>query len=66
MCALKVLFVGMQWDYGDPQRGPSYEWTNFYDTLRHMEDVEATAFDFMATHRCGGPPAVAARVAQSG
>lgn len=55
---LKVLFAGMQWDYGNPQLGPSYEFSNLYDALAQMPGVQAGHFDFMAAHRGGGPAAV--------
>lgn len=43
---LRVLFVALKYDYGIPERGPSYEYTNFFDTLRRMRGVEATLFAF--------------------
>jgi len=43
---LRVMFVGLKYDYGVPERGLSYEYTNFFDTLRHMQGVEATLFAF--------------------
>ncbi|MFH1867218.1 MAG: glycosyltransferase [Patescibacteria group bacterium] len=38
---MKILFAALKHDYGDPQRGPSFEFTNFFDTLQHMSQVEA-------------------------
>jgi spore maturation protein CgeB len=43
---LRVLFVGMRYDYGDPRRGDCYEYVNFYDTLSNMQGVKATFFPF--------------------
>lgn len=43
---IRVLFVGMRWDYKDPARGPSFECTNFWDSIRRMEGVEAHHFAF--------------------
>ena len=55
---LRVLFAAMQWDYADVARGLSFEHTNMYDAMLHMDNVEVTHFDFMATHQRGGPDAV--------
>lgn len=43
---MKTLFVSLRWDYKDPARGPSFEFTNFWDALRRMEGVEAEHFPF--------------------
>ena len=43
---IKVLFVGLKYDYGNPSRGLSYEYVNLFDTLAHMHGVEATLFPF--------------------
>jgi spore maturation protein CgeB len=43
---VKVLFVSLAWDYKDPARGPSFEFTNFWLALQAMEGVEATFFAF--------------------
>lgn len=44
---MKILYVAMQWDYGDPRRGCSYEHANFFDSLVHMNH-EVFHFDFLA------------------
>jgi spore maturation protein CgeB len=45
----------MQYDYGDPRRGLSFEHTNLYDTLLHM-GLDVAAFDYMElTARLGRP-----------
>jgi spore maturation protein CgeB len=33
---MKILMVSMEFDYGDPARGRSYEYYNFYQTLQGM------------------------------
>ena len=42
---MKILLVCMEHDYGDPSRGRSYEYFNFYDSLRTEHTVEI--FDYM-------------------
>jgi len=43
---LRVLFVGLRHDYGISELGPSFEYTNFLDTLLNMDNIEATLFPF--------------------
>ncbi len=43
---MKILLVIMKYDYGDPARGLSYEYYNFYESLRSMGH-EVTLFDYM-------------------
>ena len=43
---MRVLYVAMSHDYGDPRRGPSFEETNFRSSLEGMGH-EVLAFDFM-------------------
>jgi spore maturation protein CgeB len=57
---MRVLFAGMQWDYGFPDRGLSYEYVNFYETFRHMDGVEVRLFDFVAAHKAAGDERVRA------
>ncbi len=46
-CAnMKILYVGMKYDYGDPARGNSFEHANFYDTLSRMSEHEVVYFPF--------------------
>lgn len=33
-----ILFIGTKYDYGKPERGLSYEYYNFYDTLVKMNN----------------------------
>lgn len=55
---MKVLFVAMADDYGDPNRGPSFEETNFHDTLRNMSDLTVAHFDFMREMQTHGQDAM--------
>ncbi len=58
---LKVLYVAMKSDYGDPVRGDSYEHCNFYDVLTHM-GVDILYFDFMQLQREHGRERMNARL----
>ncbi len=50
---MKILYVGMKYDYGIPERGFSFEHYNFYETLVHMGHT-IEYFDFMSEyHRYG-------------
>ena len=35
---MKILYIAMKYDYGDPQRGFSFEHYNFYDSLIKMNN----------------------------
>ncbi len=37
---MKILYIALKFDYGDPLRGFSFEHYNFYDTLVHMNNKE--------------------------
>jgi spore maturation protein CgeB len=50
---MKILYVAMADDYGDPARGPSFEETNFRSALEGMGH-ELVPFDFMAEKRQRG------------
>jgi spore maturation protein CgeB len=50
---MRILYVGMEHDYGDPARGPSFEETNFRSALEGMGN-EVVAFDFMARAKTVG------------
>lgn len=41
---LKILYAGLRYDYGKPQRGYSYEYINFYQSLANMRGVEVKEF----------------------
>ncbi len=52
---LRILYLGMQWDYGDPARGTSFEHDNFYPALREWRrTLEVRHFDFMALGQAHG------------
>lgn len=42
---IRVLFAALRYDYNVRGRGLSFEYENFYETLRRMEGVECTFFD---------------------
>jgi spore maturation protein CgeB len=44
---MKILLVCMEYDYGDPSRGRSYEYYNFFESLKDLGH-EVTLFDYMA------------------
>jgi spore maturation protein CgeB len=50
---MRILYVAMANDYGKPDRGPSFEETNFRSALEGMGH-ELVAFDFMERARVGG------------
>ena len=37
---MKILYIAMKYDYGDPKRGFSFEHYNFYDSLTRMNNGE--------------------------
>lgn len=37
---MKILYIAMKYDYGDPTRGFSFEHYNFYDSLKKMNNKE--------------------------
>lgn len=41
---MKIVFVGLACDYKDPVRGSSFEFTNFWLSLKGMRGIEATFF----------------------
>lgn len=50
---MKILLACMEYDYGDPSRGHSYEYYNFYESLRSLGH-EVTLFDYMGEVRALG------------
>lgn len=50
---MKILLVCMEYDHGDPSRGHSYEYYNFYESLRCLGH-EVTLFDYMGEMRTLG------------
>lgn len=53
---MKILLVCMEYDYGDPSRGRSYEYYNFFDSLRTQHTVEI--FDYMQLLKSHGKTAM--------
>lgn len=49
---MRILLACMEFDYGDPTRGRSYEYFNLYDSLRLQHDVEI--FDYMQLLKMAG------------
>ncbi|HLF19900.1 MAG TPA: glycosyltransferase [Bacteroidota bacterium] len=43
---LKVFYVALKHDYGNPQRGFSFEHANFFHTLSHMKGIHLIPFFF--------------------
>jgi len=46
---MKILYVAMQYDYGLPEQGLSFEHVNFYESLA-AEGHDLVYFDFMSLH----------------
>jgi spore maturation protein CgeB len=42
----RVLYVGLKYDYGQPERGLSYEYVHFLETLRRMAGIVVDFFPF--------------------
>ena len=60
---MKILLVCMEHDYGDPSRGRSYEYFNFYDSLCVHHSVEI--FDYMQLLRKHGKQAMNAMLVET-
>ncbi len=43
---MKILYIAFKYDYGDPQRGLSYEHCNFYDSLINNRRYQVLHFPF--------------------
>ena len=43
---MRILYVAMKYDYGDPRRGLSFEHHNFYETLDRMREHQVAYFAF--------------------
>jgi spore maturation protein CgeB len=52
---VRILYVAMAHDYGNPERGLSFEETNFRSALEGMGH-EVVAFDFMERAKAAGKP----------
>jgi len=42
----RILFIGMKYDYGNVQRGLSFEEINFLGTLNNMQDIIVSSFPY--------------------
>src|SRR3954451_20382436 len=58
---MRILYVGMEHDYGDPSRGPSFEDMNFRRALEGMGH-ELVRFDFKAREQALGRDAMNAEL----
>jgi spore maturation protein CgeB len=47
---MRILYVGMKYDYGFPERGLGFEHWNFYESLSRMGH-EVIYFDFMSLYK---------------
>jgi spore maturation protein CgeB len=54
---VRILYVAMAYDYGNPERGASFEETNFRSALEGMGH-DLVAFDFMERARQVGKPSM--------
>lgn len=54
---MKILLICMSYDYGDPKRGHSYEYYNFYHSLKALGH-EVELFDYMTELQQLGKPAM--------
>lgn len=48
---MKILYIGMKNDYGDPKRGLSFERLNFFDSLVSMENGRHEVIEFAFDER---------------
>lgn len=58
---MKILLVCMEFDYGDPRRGRSYEYYNFFETLV-AEGHDVTLYDYMTELKALGRAAMNAKL----
>ena len=58
---MHILYVAPKYDYGDPNRGFSFEHHNFYDALTRMGH-DITYFDFVSEYQQRGKAAMNARL----
>jgi len=58
---MRILYVAMQYDYGDPARGHGFEHYNFFDALHNMGH-DILYFDFMSLLQARGRGAMNARL----
>jgi spore maturation protein CgeB len=58
---VRILYLAMKYDYGDPARGLGFEHYNFYDSLHNMGH-ELIYFDFMTLYQRLGKQAMNRRL----
>lgn len=51
---MRILYVGMRYDYGDPRLGDCFEYRNFHDTLRRMPGITVEHFPYDVILRAEG------------
>ncbi len=51
---MKIVYVALKYDYGDPARGSSFEHNNFYETLSRMAEHRVVYFPFDEVMRAHG------------
>ena len=44
---MRILYVGLKYDYGNQKNGFSFEHVNFYQTLKNMSNINV--LDYIAT-----------------
>ena len=60
---MRILYVAMKHDYGDPRRGLSFEHCNFFESLQGM-GYEIVYFDFISLLQKMGRDAMNRRLAE--
>lgn len=58
MAPIRVLYLGMYWDYGDRARGTSFEENSFHAGLKAHPGVDVTHFDYVELTRTLGREAM--------
>ncbi len=59
---IQLLYIGFKYDYGKPERGHSFEYVNFYETLARMNGYTVTSFYYDEVMREVGRRAMNARL----
>ncbi|NTU71285.1 MAG: glycosyltransferase [Coriobacteriia bacterium] len=65
MAPIRVLYLGMYWDYGDRARGTSFEENSFHAGLKAHPNVEVTHFDYVELNRTLGREAMNAALLET-
>jgi spore maturation protein CgeB len=61
----RILYIGFKYDYGKPERGFSFEYVNFFETLARMNDHEVVGFHYDEVMRTVGRLNMNARLLQT-